>query len=294
MNKGIVSVVPHLPDPFVHKTASRYIAGETIDEVIQKSEWFKQKGVFSTINLLGEHVQNQGEANVEANEYKQLIQGAVEHRLLTYISIKPSQFGLTSEGEYYHTCKSLMREIISFADDRDIAARIDMEDSHYTDNTLKMWKELHQDFSNLGFVVQARLERSLSDVKALAHLKPNVRVCKGIYPETEHAYIKPDQINANFMRLVDFLMQHGCYTAVATHDPVIINAVKEEQFPKDGFEFEMLYGVDNQQLLDLARERYRTRVYLPYGNWERAKAYSFRRMKENPMLGMYVVKNMVW
>jgi proline dehydrogenase len=269
VNKGIVSVVPHLPDSFVHKVASRYIARETIDEVIEKAEQFKQKGVFSTINLLGEHVQNQGEANVEANEYRKLIQEVIEHKLSShnYISLKLSQLGLTSKGKYYHTCKSLMREIISVADDKDIAARIDMEDSNYTDNTLKMWKELHQDFSNLGFVVQARLERSLSDVKALAHLKPNVRVCKGIYPETEQAYVKPYQINANFIRLADFLMQYGCYTAVATHDQIIINAIKENHFPQDRFEFQMLYGVDNQQLIELTKEGYRARVYLPYGNW---------------------------
>ncbi len=296
VNRGIVSAVPLLPDTFVHKVASRYIAGETIDQVIEKAEWFKSKGVLSTINLLGEHVQNPEEADLETNEYVKLIKEAAEHKLSNdiYISLKPSQFGLTPEGEFYHTCKSLMRDVISVGDAQNITARIDMEDSRYTENTLKLWKELHWDFSTLGFVVQARLECSLQDLQNLIHLKPNVRVCKGIYPETKDAYVKPDEINANFIRLVGFLMHHGCYTAVATHDPIIINAVKGDNFSKDKFEFQMLYGVDNEQLINLAKEGYRTRVYLPYGEWERAKAYSFRRMKENPMLGMYVLKNMVW
>lgn len=294
LNRSIVSVVPHLPDLFVHKIASRYIAGETIDEVVAKVLWFKERGVLSTINLLGEHVQNSGEANLEANEYRKLIQRVGEHSLSAYISLKPSQFGLTPEGEFYHTCKSLMREVISTGDIQNIPARIDMEDSRYTDNTLRLWEELHPDFTSLGFVVQARLRRSLPDVQALARLKPDVRVCKGIYPETKNAFVKPDEINANFIRIVDFLMQHGCYAAIATHDSALIKEVKESDFPRDRFEFQMLYGVDNQQLIDLAKEGYRTRVYLPYGEWERAKAYSFRRMKENPMLGMYVLKNMVW
>ncbi len=296
VNQVIVSTVPHLPDSFVHKVASRYIAGETIDQVIEKAEWFKARSVSSTINLLGERVQNLEEANVEANEYVKLIKEAAEHKLsdYVYISLKPSQLGLTPEGEHYHTCKQLAREIIAAADDANLSARIDMEDSRYTDNTLQLWEELHSEFPSLGFVVQARLRRSLPDVQALARLKPNVRVCKGIYPETKNAFVKPDEINANFIRIVDFLMQHGCYAAIATHDSALIKEVKESAFPKDRFEFQMLYGVDNQQLIDLAKEGYRTRVYLPYGEWERAKAYSFRRMKENPMLGMYVLKNMVW
>ncbi len=293
VNRGIVSVVPHLPDSLVHKVASRYIAGETIDRVIEKAEWFKRNGVFSTINLLGEQVQNQGEANVEADEYVKLIKEAAEHKLPTYISLKPSQLGLTPEGEHYHTCKQLAREIIAAADDANLSARIDMEDSHYTDNTLRLWEELHSEFPSLGFVVQARLRRSLPDVQAFARFKPNVRVCKGIYPETKNAFVKPDEINANFLCIIDFLMERGCYAAVATHDSALIKEVKESNFSRDRFEFQMLYGVDNQQLINLAKEGYRTRVYLPYGEWERAKAYSFRRMKENPMLGMYVLKNMV-
>lgn len=293
-NKGIVSVVPHLPDSFVHKIASRYIAGETIDEVVEKALWFKEKGVLSTINLLGEHVQGSGEVNLEANEYQKLIEKAGEHHLSTYISLKPSQLGLTPEGEHYHTCKQLAREIIAAADDANLAARIDMEDSRYTDNTLRLWEELHSEFPTLGFVVQARLRRSLPDVQAFARFKPNVRVCKGIYPETKNAFVKPDEINANFLCIVDFLMERGCYAAVATHDSALIEEIKDSNYPRNRFEFQMLYGVDNQQLIDLTKEGYRTRVYLPYGEWKRAKAYSFRRMKENPMLGMYVLKNMVW
>ena len=73
-----------------------------------------------------------------------------------------------------------------------IFVRLDMEDSPYTEATLRLALELKAEFANVGVVLQAYLRRSLADLDRLIAARMNVRICKGIYVEPrEIAYEGP-------------------------------------------------------------------------------------------------------
>jgi proline dehydrogenase len=135
------------------------------------------------------------------------------------------------------------------------------------------------------------MRRTLDDVRALADLRPNVRVCKGIYVEPEEiAYQAYETVRLNFVEAVDALLDAGAYVAVATHDEwVVAEALRlfeEREVPSDRYEFQMLLGVREQLGAELVREGHRLRIYVPFGRqWYE---YSLRRLQENPKIAGYV------
>ena len=80
-----------------------------------------------------------------------------------------------------------------------------MEDSSTTDDTLRLYRELRADgLDNVGIVLQAYLRRTLDDIRSLAELTPNVRLCKGIYVEPHDlAFQDFDEVRENFVAALD-------------------------------------------------------------------------------------------
>jgi len=171
-----------------------------------------------------------------------------------------------------------------------------MEDASCTTDTLKIYSELKKEFTNVGFVIQTYLRRSLKDIRDQmnSNSKINVRVCKGIYMEPrEIAYKDKEIINNNFMLLVEELLQNRNYVGIATHDELLVWAsykiIDELKLTKENYEFQMLLGVDEQLRRIILEDGYKLRVYVPYGiKWYE---YSVRRLKENPKIAGYVVKD---
>jgi len=181
---------------------------------------------------------------------------------------------------------------VRWAAERRNFVRIDMEDSSTTSDTLAIYRELRAEgLDNVGVVFQAYLRRTLDDVSALAELRPNVRVCKGIYVEPpDLAYQGDDTVRFNFVETVSALLDADAYVAVATHDEWVIAEVLcllgERGVPSDRCEFQMLLGVREDLGDELVREGHRLRIYVPYGRqWYE---YSLRRLQENPKIAGYV------
>ena len=63
------------------------------------------------------------------------------------------------------------------------------------------------------------------------------------------------------------------------------------EIPSDQFEFQVLYGVPMSGWLEKHKANgYKVRVYVPFGkDWY---DYSLRRLKENPDIGGYILKNL--
>ena len=56
------------------------------------------------------------------------------------------------------------------------------------------------------------------------------------------------------------------------------------------YEFQMLLGVDHQLRDILIRGGHKVRIYVPFGgSWY---AYSMRRLKENPAIAGYILRNL--
>ncbi len=118
-------------------------------------------------------------------------------------------------------------------------------------------------------------------------------MCKGIYVEPESvAYKNYGEINARFLEDIEYMFQEHMYPAIASHDlPVIEGAYKlidKYRVPRDGYEFQMLYGVTPALRQSIVDKGHRMRVYVPFGKqWF---GYCTRRLKENPKMAGVIVK----
>ena len=171
--------------------------------------------------------------------------------------------------------------------------RIDMEDSSTTSETLQLYRELREDgFDNVGIVLQARLRRTLDDIRSLAELAPNVRICKGIYLEPASiAFTDYDAVRANFVCALDALQESASYLAVATHDEWLIGQALQRVRGAEGYEFQMLLGVREHRASELVADGHPLRVYVPYG--EQWYEYSLRRLQENPAMAGTIARSTV-
>ena len=291
-NSLIIKTVPHLPKWFTKPFAKPYVAGETTPEALKKVAELNQNGFKATLDILGEHVISSNLAKNITNQYCNLYQQINEGKLNCTISVKPSHIGLNIS---YSEALGNMKLISNKAKDLDNFLRIDMESSDLTDQTFKLLNECKKITKNIGVAMQAYLFRSLEDINTLADSEFNARICKGIYKEDSSvAFSNRSDIKNNFMLMAKNMVKKGSFAGYATHDQELIdellNWIQTEKIPKEQFEFQALYGVPmNGRLENLINDGYTVRIYVPFGpDWF---DYSIRRLKENPEIAKYVLKN---
>lgn len=293
LNSAIIKIVELFPKSFIYLFASRYIAGEKLEDAVQTVRNLNSKGILATMDVLGEDTTNVNEANSAVEEALKVLETINKENLKSTLSIKLTQIGLKLD---YNLCLNNMKRILSKAKELNNYIEIDMEDSSCTLDTIRIFKDLRKEFSNCGMVMQAYLRKADSYLKdTLKELKgSSVRLCKGIYNEpAEIAYKGKQEIRDNYMKLLDYLFSENIYVGIATHDIKLINGAKElikkYNKSKNDFEFQMLLGVKVDLRDKLVQEGYKVRVYVPYGvHWYK---YSIRRMKENPELPIAIIKN---
>ncbi|ANB61358.1 proline dehydrogenase family protein [Anoxybacteroides amylolyticum] len=268
--------------------ASHVVAGETIDSAIAKVKELNEKGLVCTLDHLGEFVSNREEA-LEATQYNvRTLEAIHQAGVKSNLSVKLTQLGLDIDFAF---CLENMRQIVGTAKKYNNFVRIDMEDSARCQATLDLLCELRKTYDNVGTVIQAYLYRAEQDVKDLKGV--SLRLVKGAYKEPpEVAYQEKVQIDENYMTIIKTHLLSGSYTAIATHDHHIIEKVKqftkEHGIPKEQFEFQMLYGFRTDMQLQLAKEGYTMRIYVPFGNdWF---GYFMRRLAERPQNVAFALK----
>jgi proline dehydrogenase len=289
LDRAIVRVLPAVPRPVVRKLSRRYIAGSTLVEACRVVSGINEEGKMATIDVLGEEITGREEATALLAEYEEVFETIEREGLGSNISVKLTGLGLNLDHEF---CRDNIAELVREAAKRDNFVRIDMEDSSTTTETLELYRELRgQGLDNVGIVFQAYMKRTLTDIADLADLRPNVRVCKGIYVEpAEIAYQEFDTVRMNFVEAVGALLDAGGYVAVATHDDWVIGEalalIDERGLAPDQYEFQMLLGVRPELGDELVREGHRLRIYVPFGRqWYE---YSLRRLQENPKIAGYI------
>jgi len=271
--------------------AGKYIAGEELQDAINLVKQLNSKGIFATLDVLGESIQNKEEAIEAKKKCIEVIEAIETNKLMANLSIKPTQMGLAIDEEFAF---QQILEIVQKAKSFNNFVRIDMEDSPFTDPTLRVYKKLNEKIGHVGVVLQAYLKRTLSDIEQLNKLGTNYRICKGIYVEPESiAYKKRQAIRDNFLKALRLMLENRNYVGIATHDDYLVGnsykMIKEMNIPKDKFEFQMLLGVKEELRDKINSDGYKVRIYVPFGeDWF---AYSIRRLKENPQIAGYVFKN---
>ncbi len=292
LKKGIVKMVSVMPESVVFIFAQKYIAGKKLEDALRVTKELNAKGIYTTLDVLGEGIKNEEEAIAAQKQILSIFDIIEEQKLLSNVSIKPTQMGLMIDKELAF---ELISEIAEKAASYNNFVRMDMEDSSTTDATIEIYKRLHEKYDNIGIVIQAYLRRSYGDVAALNPLGTNYRLCKGIYIEPEEiAYQEREEIRQNFLKILEKMFDDGNYVGIATHDEYLINKayemIKEKNIPKDKFEFQMLYGVTEHLRDKINADGYKIRIYVPFG--EQWYAYSVRRLQENPHIAWYITNSL--
>jgi proline dehydrogenase len=272
----------------------RFVAGDTLQEALKVVEDLEKSGVHSILDLLGEMVDSMRQAQQFQKDIISLIQAFGKTPYPRYIALKLTQLGLDL-GE--DLAFQLMTEIVAEAKKNICFVRIDMEDSPRIDRTLSVYKRLRDSgYDNVGIVLQSYLKRTENDFESLRTYKPAIRVVKGAYKEPANlAFQDKSIIDAQYLVLAKKAIENDCYTAIATHDPKLIEELKRwtqaRDFPRDKYEFQMLYGVRRDEQKKIAAEGYTLRAYVPYGtDWY---PYFSRRIAERPENLIFVARSLV-
>ena len=292
INYLIIQIIPFLPKIFVRLVASPYIAGITDDQMLINVKKLNDKGYDVAIDILGEHVTTDRDATQITERYANLYDRIASQGLDANLSIKLSHIG---QDLGYELVRKNLMILVNAAKKHNNFLRLDMENSPYTSETINLYKKAFEIYPNVGIVLQAYMHRSIDDIDMLANKVFNVRICKGIYIESEDiAYRGYEKIRNNYIALVQRALTKGSYVGIASHDEYLIDTlyawIKDNKISPSQYEFQVLHGVPmEKKLQQLIKEGNKVRVYVPYG--DNLYDYSVRRLKENPKMAGYIIKN---
>jgi proline dehydrogenase len=278
--------------PLARRLATRFVAGETLEQALAVASKLKSEGISVTLDHLGESVTNLEEAAAARDVYLRVLDALHGAGLEANASLKLTQFGLDLSAEQ---CFANVDRLVEHAAELGGFIRVDMESSAYVDRTLDLVTRIHGNLGSVGAVIQAYLLRSGADIEALNERKIRVRLCKGAYLElATAAFPAKADVDRNYLELARLLLDRGTYPALATHDEAIQAQIKqyvaERKIPRDAFEFQMLYGIRRDLQRKLVSEGYRLRLYVPFGSaWY---PYYMRRLAERPANVLFVVRNL--
>lgn len=279
--------------PLAKRLASRFVAGESLDQALSVGRKLNSEGITVTLDHLGESVSTLDEAAQARDVYLRTLCAIHDSGIQGNVSLKLTQFGLDLS---FDQCRSNVEQLVKRAQELDSFVRVDMESSEYTDRTLDVVNGLFDQYRAVGVVIQAYLFRSKGDVENLCSRGIRVRLCKGAYLEPHSvAFAAKADVDRNFIELMKILLDRGTYPAIATHDSRMIDATKayaaSRKISRDQFEFQMLYGIRRDLQRQLVSEGYRLRLYVPFGKaWY---PYYMRRLAERPANVFFMLRNLL-
>jgi proline dehydrogenase len=264
------------------------------DDALRVAEEVNNQGIAVTLDSLGESVTSQSAAHLAADVYHKLLDAIAARGIQANISVKLTQMGLEQSTDL---AESIAGNLVEHARATGNFVRIDMEDSRLTQVTLDIVRRIHARPAMrgaVGVVIQSYLYRSQADVEQLLADGIRIRLCKGAYKEPpEVAYPRKADVDANFLKLSQMLLDSPIYHGLATHDEAIVDAAKayaaSRGISREHFEFQMLYGVRRDLQRNLVRDGYKVRVYVPFGTeWY---PYFMRRLAERPANVLFLARN---
>jgi proline dehydrogenase len=275
--------------PYTRDVVARYVAGDDALAAVETTRRLQAAGLLVSLDYLGEDTTDSDQAAAVATEYVGLLARLGASGLArgghAEVSVKPTAVGLHLPEHGEKTAAANIARICAAARDAGTTVTIDMEDHTHVDATLRLVRDLRDDYPDLGCVIQSQLRRSTADCAALAHAGSRVRLCKGAYNAPEEvSFTARADVDRSYVRCLRALMAGAGYPMLATHDPRLIEittALAERAGrPAGGFEYQMLYGIRQAEQRRLASTGAAVRIYVPYGvDWY---GYLVRRLAERP------------
>lgn len=278
-----------------HSFASRFVAGESVDDAVAAAAELARQGMLTTLDLLGESVNRPETASAAKDEYLAMLDRLEAANLEANVSMKLTQMGFDIDEEL---CADNVMSIVERAAQRDGFVRIDMESSAYTQRTVDFYfKHIADTYrQNCGLVIQSALRRSADDVANLIDRQVRVRLCKGAYLEPSTvAFPDKRDVDRTYVEMMERLVSEGNCPGIATHDSTIIkharSFIEQKGIAPERYEFQMLYGVRRDIQRELHAAGHRVRVYIPFGRqWY---PYLMRRLAERPANIAFILGNIV-
>lgn len=260
--------------------AERFVAGDTLEAAVDVARRLNFEGFMVSLDLLGEEVHDGDSARRALDEYLVSLDRTADAGLDANISVKPTQLGLAiDESRALEAIETLGVK----AAEAGTTVTIDMEDSRYTEATVRLFEQGQAATANFGIALQSYLRRTPSDLSRLLALGGHIRLCKGAYVESEEVALQAKSgIDAAYARQLQTLMEsETTKPAIATHDTALIERARQlAAHRSDPWEFQMLYGVRSELQRQLVADGCPVRIYLPFGSeWY---PYLTRRLAERP------------
>jgi proline dehydrogenase len=281
---------------FMQRAVRRFMPGEDVAAAFEAAAPLQARyRIASEYTKLGENLTDPLEADAVAEHYVGVYDGIRERGLDGWVSVKLTQLGLDLDAEatYAHCVRlaTAAAEIGSWL-------WIDMEDSSYVDRTLAIFERLRRDgHDRTGVCLQSYLRRTPVDIEHLMPLGPAIRLVKGAYDEkADVAFQARADIDAAFVaQAVTMLRAGGVRLGLGTHDVRLVEQIAGQVAAagvgRDAFEVQMLYGIRVDQQRRLAREGYRVRVLIAYGDaWY---PWYVRRLAERPANVLFALRQLL-
>ena len=282
----------------MRRAVSRFMPGEEASDALAATGALRQAGMGAVLTRLGENVATEAEADAVASHYLDLLErvkgegGAVE------ISVKPTQLGLDLDEE---RCAGRLLALAARAETTSNFVWIDMEQTAYTDATLRLVRRARERHRGVGVCLQSYLRRTAGDLEALLPTGSGIRLVKGAYNEpAELAFPLKADVDASYLALARRLLEAraagaGVRSVFGTHDRAIIDAILTDTsargLPRTAAEFHLLYGIQRAEQERLASAGWPVRVLISYG------AYWFpwymRRLAERPANVLFVARSLL-
>ena len=297
-NKTLAQRLPNYR--FARRAVTRFMPGEQVEDALRAADELRGARISTVITRLGENVSQLSDADDVATHYEDVLQTIGALRLETQISVKLTQLGLDVDPA---RCDQNVLRLAERAQRSNNFVWIDMEYSSYVDRTITAFNNARAHRANVGLCIQAYLHRTSDDLEKLLRSTTAIRLVKGAYREAPEVAIQSKKdVDAAYMRLATRLLEEaatgrevGSPPAFATHDLPMLRRItglaRDLGIANDAFEIQMLYGIQRDEQMRLAKEGYRVRVLISYGAaWF---PWYMRRLAERPANVMFLLKNLV-
>jgi proline dehydrogenase len=281
--------------PFVRRTVSRFMPGETLDDALGAAQILRGKKIGAVFTHLGENIKDRGEAQQVTEHYVEALERIRKKGLQAEISVKLTQLGLDLSPDL---CFEHLKAIVERAQ-KDSVVWVDMEASNYVDATLELYRRALTAHPNVGICLQAYLYRTKDDLAKLLPLRPSIRLVKGAYNEPrEIAFPRKQDVDESYFELGKQMLRakkENCCVRAAfgTHDVALMRRLADfasaEGFGKRDFEVHMLYGIQRAEQERLASEGCTSIVLVAYGSYW--YPWFVRRLAERPANLWFMVRN---
>ena len=166
---------------FARRAVGRFMPGEDATSALDAAGALANAGIGSVASALGERVTTSADAKAVRQHYLDVLDQIHGQGLETQISVKLTHLGLDVDRQ---VCSDSVHAIAERAASIGTMLWIDMEESHYVDATLAVFRGVRARYAPVGVCLQAYLRRTPSDLESLLADGASVRLVKGAYRES--------------------------------------------------------------------------------------------------------------